>query len=285
MGQVRNSVNAVRGIFPSMTQGTFEVRPFPRARADVVDALEAGVRRHVVHALLELDVTAARARLRTAAGERLSFTAFLVASLARAIDGDRLLHAYRDLWGRLVLFEEVDVVTLVEAERGGVAIPHVLRAANRRTVRELHDELRRVQATPRSSAQRSGALARLSRFVPGVLRRLFFRLLRRSPGLMKRTAGTTLVTSVGMFGPGGGWAIGILPLHTLGLTVGAVTARPWAVEGRVEVREILPITLSVDHDLVDGAPAARFARRFREIVEGGEVLSEPRSPPHPWLRC
>jgi hypothetical protein len=132
-----------------------------------------------------------------------------------------------------------------------------------------------VQAAPRTSAQRSGGLARLSTFTPGFLRRLFFRLLRRSPRLMKRTAGTTLVTSVGMFGPGGGWAVGILPLHTLGLTVGAVTPRPWAVEGRVEVREILPVTLSVDHDLVDGAPAARFVRRLREVVEGAEVLSGP----------
>lgn len=253
------------------------VRPFPGARHDIVDALAVGVRRHMVHALLELDVTRARGLIREragAGGERLSFTAFVVASLARAIDGDRLLHASRDWRGRLVLFDEVDVVTLIEAERDGVAIPHVIRAANRRTVRELHEEIRRVQQAPGTSAQRSGALARLSRFVPGFLRRLFFRALRRSPRLMKRTAGTTLVTSVGMFGPGGGWAVGIVPLHTLALTVGAVTERPWVVEGRVEVREILPVTLSVDHDIVDGAPAARFVRRLRGIVEGAEVLAD-----------
>jgi pyruvate/2-oxoglutarate dehydrogenase complex dihydrolipoamide acyltransferase (E2) component len=256
---------------------SFAVRPFPRARHDIVDALEVGVRRHMVHALLELDVTLARRLIHERAadtGERLSFTAFVVASLARAIEGDRLLHATRDWRGRLVLFDDVDVVTLVEAERDGVAIPHVIRAANRRAVREVHDEIRRVQAEPRASAQRSGALARLSPLVPGVLRRLFFRLLRRSPRLMKRTAGTTLVTSVGMFGPGGGWAVGIVPLHTLALTVGAVTTVPRVVEGRIEAREILPVTASVDHDLVDGAPAARFVRRLREIVEGAEVLSD-----------
>ncbi len=257
-----------------MQTGSFETRPFPPFRHDIVDALEVGVRRHVVHALLELDVTAARARLATAGpgGGKLSFTAFLVASLARAIDGDRLLHACRDWRGRLVLFDEVDVVTLVEAERGGVAIPHVLRGANRRTAVELHEELRRVQAEPRTSAQRAGALARLSRYVPGVARRAFLRLLRRSPRLMKRSAGTALVTSVGMFGTGGGWAIGIVPLHTLALTVGGVAWRPWVVEGRIEPREILPLTLSIDHDVVDGAPAARFAARLRELVERALVL-------------
>ena len=240
------------------------------------------MRRHMVHALLELDVTEARRLVRErepSPGERLSFTAFLVASLARAIDADRRLHACRDWRGRLVLFDEVDVVTLVEPSAGAVAIPHVVRRANRRTVEELHREIRAVQAAPSSSAQRSGRLARLSAFTPGFLRRLFFRVLRRSPRRLKAAAGTTLLTSVGMFGAGAGWAIGIVPLHTLCLTVGGVSLRPGVVDGRVEPRELLPVTVSVDHDLVDGAPAARFVARLREIVEGAEVLRHPAGAP------
>jgi hypothetical protein len=260
-----------------MAVDSFESRPFPPGRQDVIDALEVGVRRHMVHALLELDVTRPRQLIRqheARTGERVSFTAFVVASLARAIDRDRLLHACRDWRGRLVLFDEVDVVTLVEPELDAVAIPHLVRAANHRTVREIHGEIRLVQARPAVSAQRSGTLARLSRFVPGAVRRLFFRILRRSPHLMKRTAGTTLVTSVGMFGVGAAWALGIVPLHTACLTVGGISVKPWVVDGRVEPREILALTASVDHDLVDGAPAARFARQLRELVEGAEVLKD-----------
>jgi pyruvate/2-oxoglutarate dehydrogenase complex dihydrolipoamide acyltransferase (E2) component len=260
-----------------MTRAPFEVRPFPRERHDVVDALEIGVRRHVVHALLELDVTVARQRIRELAAsgrDRLSFTAFVVASVARAVDEDRRLHAYRDWRGRLVLFDEVDVVTLVESEVDAVAVPHVVRAASRRTVRDVHEEIRRIQAAPGASAQRSGALARLSRFTPGVLRRLFFRVLRRNPHWLKRTAGTTLVTAVGMFGAGAGFAVGIVPLHTLCVTVGGIAWRPAVVDGRVEPRELLSLTASIDHDLVDGAPAARFARRLRELIEGAEVLRD-----------
>jgi len=263
---------------PAMSRAPFQVKPFPRGRHDIVDALEVGVRRHMVHALLEIDVTRARQLIRdreASAGERLSFTAFLVACLARAIDADRRLHACRDWRGRLVLFDEVDVVTLVESEVDAVAIPHVVRAANRRTAREIHDEIRRVQAQPAESAQRSGVLACLSAFTPGFVRRLFFRALRRSPHWMKRAAGTTLVTSVGMFGMGAGWAVGIVPLHTLCLTVGAVTRKAGVVDGRIEPREVLALTASVDHDIVDGAPAARFARRLRELVEGAELLAGP----------
>jgi pyruvate/2-oxoglutarate dehydrogenase complex dihydrolipoamide acyltransferase (E2) component len=262
-----------------MSEARFELKPFARERHNVVDALEVGARRHMVHALVEFDVTHARALIRrheAVAGERLSFTAFIVASLARAIDADRRLHAYRDWAGRLVLFDEVDVVTLVESEVDAVAVPHVIRAANRRTIREIHDEIRLVQARPAASAQRSGALMRISARTPGPLRRLFFRVLRKDPRWLKRTAGTTLVTSVGMFGLGGGWAVGIVPLHTLGLTVGGITAKPGIVDGRIVPREYLALTASIDHDIVDGAPAARFVTRLREIVEGAEVLDGPR---------
>jgi pyruvate/2-oxoglutarate dehydrogenase complex dihydrolipoamide acyltransferase (E2) component len=260
-----------------MSRAPFEVKPFPRERHDVVDALEVGVHRHMVHALLEFDVTRARQLIRdreTSAGEKLSFTAYIVASLARALDVDKRLHAYRDWRGRLVLFDEVDVVTLVESEVDAVAIPHVIRAANRRTLREIHDEIRRIQAEPGASAQRSGILMQLSPLVPGFLRRLFLRALRKDPHWLKRTAGTTLVTAVGMFGIGGGWAVGIVPLHTLCLTVGGITRKPGLVDGRVEARECLALTASMDHDIVDGAPAARFARHLRELIEGAEVLQD-----------
>jgi len=173
-----------------------------------------------------------------------------------------------------VLFDEVDVVTLVEPEAGAVAIPHVIRGANRLTVREIHAEIRRIQAEPAASKQRSGWLVRLSRLTPAPLRRLFFRVLRRSPQAMKRAAGTTLVTAVGMFGKGSGWAVGIVPLHTLALTVGGVAWKPGVVEGRIEPREVLSVTASVDHDIVDGAPAARFAGRLGEILEGADLLRD-----------
>jgi 2-oxoacid dehydrogenases acyltransferase (catalytic domain) len=41
------------------------------------------------------------------------------------------------------------------------------------------------------------------------------------------------------------------------------------VEGRIEPREILSLTLVFDHDLIDGAPAARFARGLVELIVSG----------------
>jgi len=56
------------------------------------------------------------------------------------------------------------------------------------------------------------------------------------------------------------------------VTVGAVAQRPGVVDTRVEAREHLALTLSVDHDVVDGAPAARFAAELRTLLERGDGL-------------
>ena len=87
-------------------------------------------------------------------------------------------------------------------------------------------------------------------------------------------AGTVGITAVGMFGKGhSGW--GIAPTtHSLGLVVGSIAWKPAVVEGRIEPREILNLTVVFDHDVIDGAPAARFARRLVELIESGYGLDE-----------
>jgi pyruvate/2-oxoglutarate dehydrogenase complex dihydrolipoamide acyltransferase (E2) component len=43
-------------------------------------------------------------------------------------------------------------------------------------------------------------------------------------------------------------------------------------KGRLEEQDHLSITLSFDHGMVDGAPAARFARPFANLLETGYGL-------------
>jgi pyruvate/2-oxoglutarate dehydrogenase complex dihydrolipoamide acyltransferase (E2) component len=251
------------------------VEPFPAARRIIAEAGRMGSRRSLIHGLLEIDVTRARTLLhehKASTGEALSFTAFIVKCLAQAIDQDRRVQAYRNWRNQLIVFDEVDVVTLIEAERGGVAIPHIIRAANRKSFREIHDEIRAVQTKPARSEQRSSMTMRLAPHAPAIFRRMFYWLLLKSPQRLKRYSGTCLVTSVGMFGQGGGWGLGFLPMHTLGLTVGGIAQKPGVIEGRIEIREYLSLTITFDHDVVDGAPAARFAQRLKELLESGYDL-------------
>jgi pyruvate/2-oxoglutarate dehydrogenase complex dihydrolipoamide acyltransferase (E2) component len=258
-----------------MTEG-FQTTPFPRNRGPVVDAGRLAARRHVFHGLLEIDVTRARRLIRdhtAATGERLSFTGFIITCLAEAVEAYPMVQAYRNWRNQLVVFDDVDVVTLIETKVGGVALPHIIRAANQKSLHQVHQEIRAVQDRPRNSAQESG-LTRLGAYAPRFVRGLFYWALRRNPHWMKRHAGTVVVTAVGMFGSGTGWGLGFLPMHTLGLTVGGIAERPGLVDGKLSPREHLCVTVSFDHDIVDGAPAARFAERFRELVESGHGLPD-----------
>jgi pyruvate/2-oxoglutarate dehydrogenase complex dihydrolipoamide acyltransferase (E2) component len=69
-----------------------------------------------------------------------------------------------------------------------------------------------------------------------------------------------------MFGPAGGWGIPIAP-PTLMITVGGIAMKPRYVDGNLEPRELLDLTISVDHAVVDGATAARFTRRLTDLLE------------------
>jgi pyruvate/2-oxoglutarate dehydrogenase complex dihydrolipoamide acyltransferase (E2) component len=260
-----------------VSKETFTIKPFSAQRQVVADSLAIGARRHIVHGLLEVDVTRARQFMRehkARTGKTLSFTAFIVVCLAHAIDLHKSVQAYRDWRNRLIVFDDVDVVVMIEPEENRVAIPHIIRAANRKSFRAIHDEIRAVQARPARSAQESGGLARLGWIVPSFVRKFFIRLFMKNPHWMKNFGGTVVITSVGMFGRGGGWGVGMLPMHTLGLTLGGIVEKPGVVDGHVEIRdaERLDLTISVDHDIVDGAPAARFARALVELIESGYGL-------------
>jgi pyruvate/2-oxoglutarate dehydrogenase complex dihydrolipoamide acyltransferase (E2) component len=253
---------------------THDILPFARERELVVDAGYLAARRHIVHGLLEVDVTVPRQILRQTSGSDgrpHSFTAFLIASLGRAIQAHPAVHAYRDLRRRLVVFHEVDVATLVEPRPGAVALPTILRRANIRSVGDLSDEIRSIQAGPHPAGG-PGWLVALAPRVPRFARLLYLRGLKLNPHWAKQAQGTAIVTSVGMFGKRAGWGIAFLMSHTLGLTVGGIGERPVVHEGAVVPRECLDLTVSFDHDVVDGAPAARFARTLVEIIESGAAL-------------
>ncbi len=81
-----------------------------------------------------------------------------------------------------------------------------------------------------------------------------------------------------MFGKGhSGWGIATTP-HSLGLVVGSMAQKPAVVEGRIEPRKILNLTVVFDHDVIDGAPAARFTKRLVELIESGYGLEADQVP-------
>ena len=259
-----------------MKSNAFTAVPYPRIRLLMADGGQLGLQKHTVHGLVEFDITRAREAIRrrkARTGEALSFSAFFLSCLGRAIEADRQMHAYRDWRNRLIIFDDVDVNMLFEVDVDGrkTIRPHILRGVNRRSIRDLHQEIRTFQSGHLGS-QESKFIDRFVR-LPGFVRRLFLRALFKNPQWIKEYYGTVLVSSVGMFGTGSGWGIPV-PNHSLQLTLGGIGEKPGVVNGRVEVCKFMSVTVSFDHDVIDGAPAARFMHRLKKLIESGCGLDE-----------
>ena len=85
------------------------------------------------------------------------------------------------------------------------------------------------------------------------------------------TGGTFTVSNLGMFGIDQFTAI-INPPEAGILAVGGVEEKPVVVDGRVEVRQRMRVTMSCDHRAIDGATGAKFLQTLRRYIENPLAL-------------
>lgn len=92
-------------------------------------------------------------------------------------------------------------------------------------------------------------------------------------GMPKDPFGSVMITNVGSLGIDVAWAP-LCPYTRvpLLLTVGAISEKPWVVDGKVEVRPIMPVAVTFDHRMIDGIHAAQMAKTFKELFADPEKL-------------
>jgi pyruvate/2-oxoglutarate dehydrogenase complex dihydrolipoamide acyltransferase (E2) component len=236
-----------------------------------------------MYGLLEVDVTGPRrliAEHKARAGETLSFTGYLACCLARAVDENKAVQAYRKGQRQLVQFDDVDIGLMIERQVGEkrVLSGYVIRDAGRKTYREIHAEIRSAQSAPEDPSEGTPGWFMTAMSLPwplsGLVKALLGWATRRDPTIPVGMSGTVGITAVGMFGKGrSGWGFEVTR-HSLDLVVGSIAWKPAVVDGRIEPREIMNLTVVFDHHVIDGAPAARFTRRLVELIESGYGLDE-----------
>jgi pyruvate dehydrogenase E2 component (dihydrolipoamide acetyltransferase) len=181
---------------------------------------------------------------------KLTVSHFLVTALARTLAG---LPAMNRVWAddHLRDFATVDIGMAVETPKGLVA--PVLRDLGRLTSDEVA-----------AAADALVARARASRLAPEDL-----------------TGGAIAISNVGMFG-----ASALVPIvnpgqsSILGVGAAAPTFRP-DTAGAPVLRQVLTLTLSCDHRVIDGALAARFLQALvRRLESPADLLRRP-SPQEP----
>jgi pyruvate/2-oxoglutarate dehydrogenase complex dihydrolipoamide acyltransferase (E2) component len=266
--------------------GSFEKRNFPQFRNPTIDTMIWGRQRHHVPILLEIDVTDARLAIRALkaqTGQGISFTGWIIKCLAQAISEHKYVHALRQGQRKLVIFDDVDMTMIIERTVGSekLPMPYIIRQADRKTVAEIHAEIRAAQKSPvvdgdvQVGSSSTAWMMKLFVMLPQFLRNSFFwQPLFRNPFRFKRTMGSVSVTSISMFGGSGmSWGIPI-GIHPLLVAVGGITKRPGVIDEQIVIREYVGLTVMFDHDVTDGAPVARFIGYLRKLMESGYGLAE-----------
>jgi len=103
------------------------------------------------------------------------------------------------------------------------------------------------------------------------LERLIEGARKRSLSLPEVSGSTFTLNNVGSFGGSSGTPIINYPEVAI-LAVGKLQEKAIVQHGAVLVQPMMPLTLSFDHRLIDGAMAAAFLARFKELVENPQQL-------------
>lgn len=264
--------------------GTYKIETFPSSRVGTFDMGAAGLKKHRIMALVELDVTEARQKLveKKKHSPNISFNAWLIKCISLAAEEFKHIHGIRKGRRKVVLFDDVDITIMIEREIRGekVPLPYVIRKANQKSIPDIFNEIRSGQKQSIENESdfvlgetKSNFMMKVYYSLPGFVRRLIWKHIMRNPFLLKENMGTVIVTSVGMIGKLNGWVIPV-SVHPFCLAIGSIVKKPGVVNEQIEIREYLYITVLVDHDVIDGAPAVRALSRLTELVESGFCLAD-----------
>lgn len=255
----------------------YRVQQFPRSRIATHDVFALGLRKHHIAALIEVDVTESRVKLRQQQ-EKVSFTAWLIKVISHTLKDYSQAAAYLQGKRRLILFEDIHVSTIVEKALKGdkVPMPLLIEKANERSLASITQQIRDARETPLSEndivLQRKGSRwEQLYYGLPAFVRRWFWRYLLAHPHFAFRKMGNVSITSVGMMGAVNGWFIPT-SIHPLAFGIGSIIRKPRVVKEVIVIREVLHMTVLLDHDVMDGAPMARFVSQLSANLEAGVAL-------------
>ena len=234
------------------------------------DLVENG---HNFVAILEFDITALRKTLRDGrvAGRGGSLFSFLLKAIALCLREMPEFNSIID-YRTTSAFEDVDVNVPIEVERGGklVTKQYIVRGADRKSCAEIDAE---IHAAKTGGDDESGYVFSgfLQAFLTAIPRRVSVRLMRdvlRNHAKVKELSGTVFVTSVSMFSSVPGYVIPYIGgPKAVSFALGSTVKKPVVRRDAVEIREMINMTVVFNHDIVDGAPAARFINRLRKLIE------------------
>jgi len=256
----------------------FASHRIPPSRIATFDVYAVARNRNHISAILEYDVTDLRKRLRELkrAGKHIAFTAWVLKAISLALEKHPEAAAYKKNKKKLITFRDINISLLVEKEINGkkVPIPLIIEKVNEKTAMAITAEIEAARAAELNAGDitlhsKTGWAERVYYILPAVLRKLFWSFLLRRPHLAFSKMGNVAVSSLSMLGRLNGWFIH-RTVHPLSFGVGSVIRKPVVHRDEIRIREILNMTVLIDHDVIDGAPMVRFMNDLTRYLENAD---------------
>lgn len=253
----------------------------PQSRIATFDVFSVGLLKHHVSALLEFDVTESRKKLQDLRkkGTKVSFNAWLIKVISCVLQKHPDASAYIYNKKKLIIFDNINISIIVEKKMDGikVPIPVVIEKTNEKSALEITAEIENAKNQELTDNdivinKKTTLLERFYYHLPGFLRRVVWNIMLRNPKIAYRKMGNAVITSIGMKGKINGWFIH-RTIHPISFGIGSILKKPIVIDNEMKIREILNMTILVDHDVIDGAPMVRFLNDLTKYIETEELIN------------
>lgn len=252
---------------------------FRRISMDTFDALAPSSN---MLALTELDVTIARKKIRerNVKGNRISFQAFILKAIANTVDEFKELNSVLS-GNKLFIFDDIDINIPLELKTAGEKFPRqiVIRRSNEKSADEIFSEIEAARKkfslhdTTGDEDEWAFRMMKTLFLFPRFLRTMIIRRMVNRPLIVKKRYGTIHYTSVAGHSQSPGYVIPCMAGNgSVDFTLGSIQKKPVKINNEILLRDILSMTIMFNHKIIDGAPAARFTNKLKQIVERADFL-------------
>lgn len=256
----------------------YKINRFPDSRIASIDICEIGKRKHHVTGLVEFDVTESRKKIREynkSHINKISFNAWLISVIGYTIKKHETSSSYLIGKNRQIIFDDINISIVVEKTINGlkVPIPLIIEKAHEVSIESITKQIteaKNIEFTDKEIVlhRKTNQLENIYYSLPKFLRRCFWKILLKHPKLAFKKMGNVAFTSLGMIGKVNGWFIP-LSIHPICFGISSIIKKTTVFNDRIEIREILKASILIDHDVIDGAPMARFINDLSRNIENG----------------
>ncbi|MCU0861183.1 MAG: 2-oxo acid dehydrogenase subunit E2 [Methanomassiliicoccales archaeon] len=211
--------------------------------------MESTLRTAMVTMMDDADVTelvALRERLKPIALEerkvKLTYMPFIVKAVVMALKNNRYLNSSLDEESGEIIIKKYYNIGVAVATEDGLMVP-VVKVAEQKEIMDIAAE---IEDLAKKASERKIDLGDLK-------------------------GGTFTITNYGTMGGTYGNPIINYPEAAI-LGVGRIRDMPWAHKGEVKVRKVMPLSLTWDHRIMDGAQAAKFMGELLRYLENPELI-------------